>query len=392
MEFLVSVIVPVYNTEEYLPKCIESILNQTYKNIEVILVDDGSTDGSLAVCRHYEKMDPRVIVLSETHQGGVNARKEGVNRAQGEYCTFVDSDDWVAENFIETVLMLTDNGSVDIVNYNMRRVDGLKTWDWEYTVPEGVYEGLQLGDIYGNMMFDFKRWCPGIIQSLCTKLIRRDILWKAISPVDSRITFGDDAAAVYPAMLMAEKIAVTYECLYFYRTRPGSLTYSTDLQLFTRIYYFRQYMESAYSGYGRKYGLEEQLRAYLVPFIQRGISDSFSLCLSCPYRVPFRLMHDMGGKIVLYGAGNVGKSYYRQLAQAEGVEIVAWVDKKVGMVYGCRIESPDILKDIDFDQVLIAVKRSEMADEIRGQLNGIVSREQILWEEPKVDSWEAEIV
>ena len=214
---LVSVIVPIYNTQQYLSVCLESILGQTYKKIEVILVDDGSTDGSLEICRNYAKKDSRIVIIEGCHKGVVPARRLGVETSKGEYCIFVDSDDWIAEDLLETILPFTDDRTVDIVNYNMKSVNGVDFKEWRYTLPEGVYEGEQLVLVYKKMMFDFEKSCPGIIQSLCTKLIKREILWSSIQTVDSRITMGEDAAVVYSALLIANKVIITNSYLYFYR-------------------------------------------------------------------------------------------------------------------------------------------------------------------------------
>ena len=245
---LISVIVPVYNTRQYLSACLDSILNQTYKNIEVVLVDDGSTDGSLEICMDYAKTktDSRIIVVQQEHGGLVEARKSGVKTSKGEYCIFVDSDDWIAEDLLETVLTLTDRGSVDIVNYNMRSV-GNGCSDWTYMVPEGIYEHVELEDIYKKMMFDFENECPGIIQSLCTKFMRRELLWSSIESEDPRITMGEDAAVVYKAMLMAKKIAVTHKVFYFYRIHEKSMCRKKENDMVIKVYHFQQYMQGVFS-------------------------------------------------------------------------------------------------------------------------------------------------
>lgn len=242
---LISVIVPVYNTKQYLSVCLDSILNQTYKNIEVVLVDDGSTDGSLEICLDYANTDSRVIVVQQDHGGLVEARKSGVKTSKGEYCIFVDSDDWIADNLLETVLALADSGSVDIVSYNMRSV-GTKCSDWTYTVPEGIYEHLQLQDLYKKMMFDFKNGCPGIIQSLCTKFMRKELLWLSIESEDSRITMGEDAAVVYKAMLLAKKIVITHEVFYYYRVHEKSMCRKKENDTLIKVSYFQQYMQSIF--------------------------------------------------------------------------------------------------------------------------------------------------
>ena len=389
-----SIIVPIFNCKLYLNRCIDSILNQDYDNFEVILINDGSTDGSLEICRNYAKKDSRIVIIEGCHKGVVPARRLGVETSKGEYCIFVDSDDWIAEDLLETILPFTDDRTVDIVNYNMKSVNGVDFKEWRYTLPEGVYEGEQLVLVYKKMMFDFEKSCPGIIQSLCTKLIKREILWSSIQTVDSRITMGEDAAVVYSALLIANKVIITNSYLYFYRLNPESLCHSKkDMQIFDRVFIFQKYMKSVFEKY-RDYGLSDQLQAYLIHLIDKGIADFFSLKLQNFYHIPFELS-ELRGNIVLYGAGEVGRSYYRQLMQNENVKIVAWVDKKLKnkKICNCRIESPDIISNISFDKVLIAHINQYSAMRIRKQICEIslIADENIIWEEPKVNWWERQI-
>ena len=97
----ISIIVPVYNVEKYLEKCIDSILNQSYQNLEIILIDDGSTDNSGSICDEYKKKDQRVQVIHQKNQGQSSARNAGLNIAKGSYIGFVDSDDWIEQNMYE---------------------------------------------------------------------------------------------------------------------------------------------------------------------------------------------------------------------------------------------------------------------------------------------------
>lgn len=259
---LISVIVPVYNTAQYLPICIESILNQTYKNIEIILIDDGSEDESLKICKEYSKKDSRIRVVANKHQGLVSARKSGVKEASGEYCIFVDSDDWIASELLEEVFPLTEGGTTDIVNFSLQNVDGEKRTDWKYTISEGIYEKKELENIYSKMVFDFEKGFPGIIQSLCSKLMKKDILLSSMSTVDENITLGEDAAIVYKAMLLSEKIAVINRCFYYYRVRQNSMYHSYDSGVFNKVCCFQQYMKKMFEDYDKSYRLEEQLRYY----------------------------------------------------------------------------------------------------------------------------------
>ena len=391
MEFLISVIVPVYNAEKYLSHCIESILNQTYKNIEVILVDDGSTDTSLKICMDYARKDNRIVVIKAQHQGVVITRRTGVENSNGEYCIFVDSDDWIAENLLETVVPLTDNGSMDMVNYSMRSYSESGYFDWEYTITPGVYENELLEIIYAKMMYDFEYGRPGIIQSLCTKLIRMKILRNCIQNVDHRITMGEDAAVVYSVLLASERITITDKCLYFYRGHAGSMCNMKDVSIFQQTKYFQEYMKQIFNGYDPKYEMNRQLQSYLMKFIEKGLKDIFGLRFQNPYRVPFDKVKDMGNKIILYGAGTVGRSYYRQFVEMKNIKIVAWLDRKPGQVYGYQIRTPDVIGELSFDKILIAVADKKKAEEIREQLNDYVSQKYVIWTEPKRNFLELEL-
>ena len=112
---MISVIVPIYNAEKYLDKCLTSIVNQTYADIEIILVNDGSTDESLAICKKYEQDDERIVVINKRNEGLVRARKDGIRMAKGEYITFVDADDWIDITTYEKVY----TGKADIISYGL---------------------------------------------------------------------------------------------------------------------------------------------------------------------------------------------------------------------------------------------------------------------------------
>lgn len=114
---LVSIVIPIYNVENYLNQCIESILNQTYKNLEIILVDDGSTDNSPRICDSYQSKDKRIKVLHQTNKGLSNARNTGMYNSNGEYIYFLDSDDYLANNAIEKLIDIAYNNDLDAIYF-----------------------------------------------------------------------------------------------------------------------------------------------------------------------------------------------------------------------------------------------------------------------------------
>ena len=110
----VSIIIPVYNAEAYLERCLESVVNQTLKEIEIIIVNDGSTDNSLSICKRFAKEDSRIRILNQKNCGNGNARNQGIKTAQGEYIGFIDSDDWIDLNFYEKLYNTTQKYNSDI--------------------------------------------------------------------------------------------------------------------------------------------------------------------------------------------------------------------------------------------------------------------------------------
>lgn len=115
MEKRVSIILPTYNVERYLEKCLDSVLEQTYKNIEIIVVDDGSTDSSLEIAKRYKEKDERIKVLTQENKGSGPARNLGLEHAIGEYCIFVDPDDWIDDNLVEKLLSYQSINDYDLV-------------------------------------------------------------------------------------------------------------------------------------------------------------------------------------------------------------------------------------------------------------------------------------
>ena len=118
-EAKVSIIVPVYNVEKYLERCLESLINQTYKNIEIIIINDGSTDNSLRILKEYERIDSRIKLIDKNNEGLSQTRNVGINIATGEYITFVDSDDWIELDLLKILINLIkeNNGDVALCSY-----------------------------------------------------------------------------------------------------------------------------------------------------------------------------------------------------------------------------------------------------------------------------------
>ena len=215
---LISVIVPIYNVENYLRQCLDSILEQTFHNLEIILVNDGSTDGSGQICQEYLKKDSRITYFEKENGGLSDARNYGIERAQGEYLTFIDSDDWVTNTYIEELYIKLQhyNADISISNYFYFQESNatfykhvFEHWEKEYDSKYLLehYFDIQCGDfflstawgkLYKKYLFEYLRFAKGMT--------------------------SEDAALTYKVYDLADKIVYFHKDSYCYRQREGSIS------------------------------------------------------------------------------------------------------------------------------------------------------------------------
>ena len=152
-----SVLIPVYNTEKYLEECLQSILNQTYQDFEIIIVDDGSSDSSGAICDNFQKAYPeKIIVIHKENQGLISARRVGIANASGDYCIFVDSDDYIENNLLnELNMILSLDETIDVLIYSFKYVqDGKGVKQYSQIAQDGtVWDESNRKDIIEKLLF-----------------------------------------------------------------------------------------------------------------------------------------------------------------------------------------------------------------------------------------------
>ena len=213
-----SVIVPIYNVELYLRECIDSVLNQSYANFELILVDDGSPDNSAAICDEYAEKDPRVRVIHKQNGGLVSARKAGVEVAIGEYAVCLDGDDFLHSDCLRIIYeKVSKNPGVDVLCFGFCLYFGnkqiLKPFSSFY---HGYYSGDQLvNEIFPNLLYS--KLSRGFPHTICGKAIRLNLYKKYQMKVSSDISMGEDAACMHPLLANLKSIYIIKDCLYYYR-------------------------------------------------------------------------------------------------------------------------------------------------------------------------------
>ena len=215
-EPLVSVIVPIYNCEEYLNKCVESIVNQTYKNLEIILVDDGSIDNSLKMCTEWSKKDKRIKVIHKKNGGVSSARNVGIDSATGKYISFVDSDDWIDPNYYKKMIEIVLNQKADIVQCSYNRI--LKTAKEKISLKKGIYNNEEMLIMALNPQTGIG-FCH---MKLYNKKVVDGILF------DESLLVGEDALFNENIASKKLKLIVIDEALYNYRINQQSTTKRYD--------------------------------------------------------------------------------------------------------------------------------------------------------------------
>ena len=206
---LISVIVPVYNVEKYLKKCVDSITSQTYKNLEIFLVDDGSTDSSGQICNEFEKNDARIKVIHKKNGGLSDARNAGLDRAKGQYYAFIDSDDYIQDNTIEIMLNAIKKNKSEIAVCNMIRFleEGETVQFYCPTDHEVLYQGNQ-------------RYKTLNQPSVCNKLFEAKLFEGIRFPKEK---YYEDTFVYHEVLYRANNIVLTGTDSYWYLSREDSI-------------------------------------------------------------------------------------------------------------------------------------------------------------------------
>lgn len=219
---LFSIVVPVYNVEQFLDKCVRSILEQTYTKFELILVDDGSTDSSGQMCDQYEEEDCRITVIHKKNGGLVSARKAGVSVAKGDYAVCVDSDDWIDKKHLQELARIAHDYSPDIICFGHYEVSEEKK---NFIVPfrKGLYEKSDLeNEVYPQLIQT--EIATAFPPTIWGKAYKMDLYRSEQLLVDDRIKIGEDVACTIPCMLRANTIYIIDKALYYYRRNNLSMT------------------------------------------------------------------------------------------------------------------------------------------------------------------------
>ena len=219
---LISVIIPVYNVEKYLKQCVDSVLAQTYQNIEIILVDDGSTDSSGHICDEYLNVDGRIKVIHKKNAGLSEARNHGLDLATGDYVYFLDSDDWIQGETLETLIQMAHESNADIVFFDSQSFEDSEKG---YQIPQRYIRKHDYSTDKGLTVFEQVQANKEFHSAVPLLFIRRSFLDKSKIRFYPEILY-EDMLFTFEALTKAEKVAQCKEAFYQRRYRSCSITQS----------------------------------------------------------------------------------------------------------------------------------------------------------------------
>lgn len=373
----ISIIVPVYNTAKYLDKCIQTLINQTLENIEIIFIDDGSEDNSVEILKNYAKKDKRIRILKQNHKRQGAARNYGLSIAQGEYIGFVDSDDWVKLDMFEKLYYQAKETDSDIVMCSMNTFE-----DGTNKIIVNTYNTL---DIFNQKFFentftpqDTLNFIFNISVSPYNKIYRKSLIDKNNIKFPENIYFEDNAF-FFQSWLNAKKISLLNQKLYQYRKSTASTTKNdkNKLDIFKTLdltknileennYYNRlktDYLRYKSASLQYWFGSIQNKRIKFLFFIKL-LMEMPTVAL-LPIFIKFKelkllliLLFDKKNKIILWGASNFLANFLKK-HKIHNTNVLCIVDrnenKNASELNGLTIYSPNKVKELSPDRIIVSI-------------------------------------
>ena len=367
----ISVIVPIYKIEDYLPQCVDSLLNQSFSNFELILVDDGSPDNCPEICDEYAKKDTRVVVVHKKNGGLLSARKAGLDKAKGEYIAYVDGDDWVDNYYLDILYKLAKANDSDlVVTGHFREFDGkIETIKSKTTAIYGADEIKS--KILPNAIFN-GRFCEhGVSTYVWNKLFRKTLLEKVLYDVPNEIIMGEDAAITYAYLAITKRMTVSRTPLYYYRQRHDSIVKSIEnpKMEYYRLGLLMNFLKSKLQSVLDKENLTEQIKYYLYSqiLVRSGglIYDDNGAIIFNPF-----LETEKGSKVAVYSSGSFGQHILSTNTKTNFFQIVKWIDVDFHElnVGGNFVKPPSSIDNDELDFLIIATINPTNYDAIKEEL------------------------
>lgn len=375
----VSIIVPIFNCERYLDRCIKSICNQSLRDIEIICVDDCSTDGSNKILLDFANRDSRIKVMRhDINKGLVAARKTGVNEAAGEYVGFVDGDDWIEPHMYANLYRLATEHDADMVSSGYILEGGYVSEEYD-SIDEGLYGADRRQEILDKLIFNMRRQDLGIRGSLCCKLFKRGLIADIQNRIPDEITYSEDKMCVLTFALECKSIYVVRRAWYHYIINSASMTQRVNVDYLDKVNAVYRYLVSLYTNPDFTDSMRMQAELYITQLLIKGINSRMGFSIKNLMWIGSEWMYKIpgGSRVLLYGEGELCKTYERLISSNDNLVLVGVVNS-----------AADVSK-YGYDHIVITYKYVPKVDEIKDELLRVgVSSERILWFEQKEIFWD----
>ncbi|MEW4924521.1 glycosyltransferase family 2 protein [Algibacter sp. 2305UL17-15] len=370
-EVSISVIVPIYKIEAYLPQCIDSILDQSFTDFELILVDNGSPDNCPQICDEYASKDNRIKVIHKEHGQLLSGRKEGLKNAKGKYVAYIDGDDWVDKFYLDILFKLAEVNESDlVVTGHFREFDGkIETIKPSYT---GVFEEPEIkNSILPKAMYN-GTFCEHEISTyVWSKLFKRELLNEVLFEVPGEIVMGEDAAITYTYLSISKKLTISRIPLYYYRQRHDSILKSIKNSTieYYRLGLLKNFLELKLSPFLDKDNLNTQILYYLYSLIlvRSGglIHDASGNIIFNPF-----LKTKKNSKVIVYSSGSFGRHLISSISKSNFFQIVKWIDidfheLNIGDNF---VNPPSSIINAEYDFLIIATTNPSVFKSIHAEL------------------------
>lgn len=380
---LFSAIVTVYNVEDYLEKCVKSIIAQKDVELEIILVDDGSTDKSGRICDFFAKQDDRVRVIHQENQGLTSARKKGLEEAKGEYVFYVDADDWVDPDMCREYLKIVERDHPDIIVSGLVKEFEYKPQKVFNLIDEGYYGNTRLHEeVIKKMICTDNFFEKGIQSYLSIGLIRKEIIDIVAPTIDKNVLFAEGGAWLYSCILKADSLYIMKSNFYHYRMCANSISHA-DYNAESLLLVYECLLKNIV-GYNKDVSLlVEKLDCMILYFLVwkylAGLNGENKEEL-----FPF-LELSPKCKIVLYGGWHFGRVLYSYIKETQFCDIVLWVDKNALQYQkeDIEIQLPEKILDVEYDYILLATELYAGIKSMKRDLEALGINERIVHVEKK---------
>jgi hypothetical protein len=388
----ISVIVPIYKIEHYLPQCIQSIIQQSFEDFELVLVNDGSPDKCPDICDDYAKSDKRIKVVHKKNGGLLSARKAGLKAASGQYIAFVDGDDWVDKFYLDILYNLAEANTADlVVTGHFREFDGkIETIKPKYSAileQEEIKNDLLPKVIYNG------NFCEHEISTyVWNKLFKKELLEKVLYDVPNDIIMGEDAAITYSYITNCKKLVISRLPLYYYRQRHDSIVKSIEdpSKEYYRLGLLMNFLKTKLKSSIPGKNLNRQLRYYLYSQL---LVRSGSVIHNPEGAIIFNPLPNLkrNSKVVVYSSGSFGQHILSTNLKTNFFNVVKWIDIDYHeLKIGHNAVSPiSEVSRIAFDFLIIATINPTTFENIKRELElfGIDARKivQFVTDEKEIE-------